>query len=462
MNDILNKKSTLGVKTVDQKPRNTTILRIVSGDTDLPLKKAGDFVVEKSAGDMVVTFFAGEKLNADSYRAIGGRIAGWLKTAAPETAWLELADVAEDAEKASLIEGLLLGSFEFDRYKKDAPEKKESVLYLDQAYHLLLEERRIVCDAVNMARDWAHEPASVINPETLAERSQLLAHEYGLKCTVLDEQALAEMGAGSIVAVGQGSQTPSRMILLEYPGTKKAKPVVLVGKAITFDSGGYSIKPADSMVGMKYDKCGAMAVLGTLRAAAALKYETPIIGVICAAENMLSAQSYRPDDILRSLSGLTIEVISTDAEGRLVLADGLTYAQQHYEPAALIDLATLTGGCVVAYGHVRAGVLSNDSDLFNALFASGEKTWERIWRLPHDDDYAELIKSTDADIKNSGGRWGSPVTGGIFLKQFVKEDVPWAHFDIAGVADSEKASAYAVPGATGFGVRLLLDWMKGL
>ena len=277
---------------------------------------------------------------------------------------------------------------------------------------------------------------------------------------MIDDVALSAMGAGAIVAVGQGSKTPSKMIVIEYGGDGSENPVVLVGKAITFDSGGYSIKPSDSMVGMKYDKCGAMAVLGTLRAAAELKLSTPLVGIICAAENMLSRNSYRPDDILISLSGKSIEVISTDAEGRLVLADGLTYAQREYKPKAIVDLATLTGGCVVAYGNVRAGVVSNNDDLFNALYDSGERTWERIWRLPHDDDYAKLIKGKDGDIKNSGGRKASPVTGGMFLKEFVADEMPWAHLDIAGVAEIEDGTDYAIPGATGFGVRLLINWLE--
>jgi leucyl aminopeptidase len=357
------------------------------------------------------------------------------------------------------LEGLLLGSFSFDKYKKKE-DPVDSVIYLDPSEEILLQTCKTVCDAVNMAREWAHEPAAIINPQTLSERAQKFAKQFGLNCKILDDKQLTEMGAGAIVAVGQGSKTPSRMIILEYKGTEKEKPVVLVGKALTFDSGGYSIKPGDSMVGMKYDKCGAMAVLGVLRAASQLKIATPIIGIICAAENMLSQNSYRPDDILISLSGKSIEVISTDAEGRLVLADGLTYAQQNFSPQAIIDLATLTGGCAVAYGHVRAGVLTNNQSLYRELFESGERTWERIWQLPNDEDYAKLIKGKDADIKNSGGRLASPVTGGMFLKEFVSDEVPWAHLDIAGVADLDEGTDYSVPGATGFGVRLLIDWLS--
>jgi len=462
MNELLDVKPKFDVKTIEKKPAGAILMQVVTGEPAALLKKAGDFVVKQLENETIISFYTGEKLNADSLRSLGGKIAAWLKINTPETAFLEFDKVPASGDRADLIEGLLLGAFEFDKYKKEGKESKIYTLYLDISLSDILAERKIICDAVNMARDWAHEPASLINPQTLSERVEILAKAYGLKCTILDDKDLTKMGAGAIVAVGQGSKTPSRMIILEYPGRKKMKPVVLVGKAITFDSGGYSIKPGDSMVTMKYDKCGAMAVLGVMRAAAALKYEKPIVGIICAAENMLSQNSYRPDDILRSLSGLTIEVISTDAEGRLVLADGLTYAQQKFEPRAMIDIATLTGGCVVAYGHVRAGILSNDTALYDELFASGERTWERVWRLPNDDDYAELIKSPDADIKNSGGRWGSPVTGGIFLKQFVKDEIPWAHIDIAGVADLEKGTAYSVPGATGFGIRLLLDWLKQL
>lgn len=460
MEPILNEKMKFEVKIVEKKPAEAVILRIKTGSKDLFYKKSGDSVVSQGDDGIVVTFYSGETVNADTFRSLGGKIADWMKEYTPPCAYYDYDPKLPAEELSNLIEGFLLGAFEFDQYKKTDPVSVDSTLFLNAALSDILAQRKIVCDAVNMARHWAHEPACLINPQTLSERIEILAKAYGLKCTILDDQQLSEMGAGAITAVGQGSKTPSRMIIVEYEGTKKEKPVVLVGKAITFDSGGYSIKPSDSMVTMKYDKCGAMAVLGVLRAAAELQFEKPIVGIICAAENMLSQNSYRPDDILRSLSGLTIEVISTDAEGRLVLCDGLTYAQKKYDPQVIIDLATLTGGCVVAYGHVRAGVLCNQTALFDQLYASGEKTWERVWRLPHDEDYAELLKSTDADLKNTGGRWGSPVTGGMFLKQFVSDNIPWAHIDIAGVADLEKGTAYSVPGATGFGIRLLLDWLQ--
>jgi leucyl aminopeptidase len=255
------------------------------------------------------------------------------------------------------------------------------------------------------------------------------------------------------------------MIIVKYAGEGAApetKPVVLVGKAITFDTGGYSLKQVDSIKGMKYDKMGGLTVLATMAAASQLKLKTPLVGIICAAENMVSAESYRPDDILTSLSGKTIEIVTTDAEGRLVLADGLTYAQRNFQPRAIIDLATLTGGVIMALGKLRAGLMSNNDALAQALFKAGEETFERLWQMPLDDEYLEATKGDDADLKNSGGREAHVIMGGIFLKQFIENDTPWAHLDIAGTADTAKDLPYTPKGATGFGVRLLLNYLRTL
>jgi leucyl aminopeptidase len=238
--------------------------------------------------------------------------------------------------------------------------------------------------------------------------------------------------------------------------------VVLVGKAITFDTGGYSIKNTEGIVGMKYDKCGGVDVLATLQAVAALQLDIPVVGIISAAENMISGDAYRPDDIITTLSGKTVEIISTDAEGRLVLADALTYAQRTYQPQAIIDLATLTGGVVTALGRVRAGLMSNNDDLASDLFSAGEQTGERLWRLPLDEEYSKAMKGEDADLKNSGGREGHAILGGAFLKAFVADDVPWAHLDIAGVAETNKELPYSPKGATGFGIRLLLQFLENI
>ncbi len=234
-----------------------------------------------------------------------------------------------------------------------------------------------------------------------------------------------------------------------------------MGKALTFDTGGYSLKERSAMLGMKYDKCGGAAVLGIMHAITLLQPDSPVVGVIAAAENMISEAAYRPDDVIRSLSGKMIEITSTDAEGRLVLADALTYAIHRYQPRLLIDLATLTYGVVTALGNLRAGLMSNDDALAEELLDCGERTGERLWRLPLDDEYLEYLHSDNADLKNySGTKDASPVTGGVFLKQFVPDDLPWAHLDILGTATTEKDLADCPRGATGFGVRLIVEFIS--
>ena len=434
-------------------------------------KDVGEIRFNPAEQKATVSLGAKDKINLETFRRAGGAIAKWttknkVTSAGIETASFSDFALAPEQIAFALAEGLLLGSFRFDRLKskKDEPTPA-TISFLNESFASTLAQATIICDAANLTRAWAHEPANVINPVTLAERVQELAKEVGLKCTVLDDKQLTDMGAGAIVAVGQGSQTPSRLIVLEYqpPAGKDAQPVALVGKAITFDTGGYSIKTTMGMVGMKYDKCGAMAVIGTMVAAAKLKLGTPIVGVLAASENMISNISYRPNDILTTLSGKTVEIISTDAEGRLVLCDALAYAQQTFKPRVMIDLATLTGGVVTALGSTRAGLFSNRDEVANALFKAGEQTHERLWRLPLDDEYFEIIKSTDADMKNSAGvAKASPIVGATFLKQFVNDETPWAHLDIAGVSDWDSEMPYCPAGASGFGVRLLVEYLRGL
>ncbi len=423
---------------------------------------------------MLVSLGRAEKIVANTFRRAGCEAAKWLlrhhvRRAAVDVRQLAAFGIPQALQAFS--EGLALGSYRFFRYKKAEVQYKgiEVTLRGEQAdldrLTSLAERVNVIIQAVNLTRDWANEPANVINPVTLAERAVQLAERYGLKCTVLDDRQLAEMGAGAITSVGKGSNTPARMIILEYSGggeTANQKPVVLVGKAITFDTGGYSLKSVEAIRTMKYDKSGGIVVLGVLKAAAELKLKTPLVGIVCAAENMISGGAYRPDDIITSLSGKTIEIISTDAEGRLVLADGLTYAQRHYQPRALIDIATLTGGIVTALGKFRAGLFSNDDALAEQLTAAGDASHERLWRMPLDDDYLVNMKGVYADIKNSGGRDGAPIYGGLFLKQFIEEGTSWAHLDIAGVADNRIEEYYIPIGATGFGVRLLLQYLENL
>jgi len=440
-----------------------------------PGKSAGDVLFNGAAGTLLVSLGEAPKMITDTFRVAGGSVGRWLVQNAAPSAEISVNNVngfGIPNALAAFCEGLLLGVFKFERHKKASNSIEPFTVSVRAQNGLdgvetVVRRATILARAVNLARDWGHEPANVINPVTLAERAVALSERYGLKCTILDEKKLEEIGAGAILSVGKGShQTPPRIIVLEYAGKNAAadaQPVVLVGKGLTFDSGGYSMKDTANMQGMKYDKCGAMAVLAAIAAAAELGVSTPIVAIIGAAENMVSSYAYRPDDLITSLAGKTIEIISTDAEGRLVLADCLTYAQRKYSARAVIDLATLTGGVVVALGRLRAGILSNNTALSEQLAAAGERTHERLWPLPLDEEYFQLLKSDDGDMKNSATvREAHPIVGGIFLRQFVEDTVPWAHLDIAGLADTPKDSAYCPRGATGFGVRLLIDYLESL
>jgi leucyl aminopeptidase len=456
---------------------NGLLVRPVLAPETVTLETAG-----KDAGDIrlldgkaLLSLGAQNKLSAEMIRRAGGSLAKWLSKNTVSVAGVELNTLVGTGMPpytalTAFVEGLLLGAFNFDQYKSKRENTATSLSLLieagsgmdDAGLQDCLQKATITAEAVNLSREWAHEPPNVINPVSLVERVQKIAAEVGLKCTVLDDQQLTELGAGAIVAVGKGSRTPSRLIILEHAGKTGGKPVALVGKALTMDTGGYSLKTTEGIVGMKYDKSGGMTVIATLVAAARLGISVPVVGVIAAAENMISSGSYRPDDILKALNGKTIEIISTDAEGRLVLADALTYTERTFEPRAMIDIATLTGAVVVALGTVRAGLLSSHDELADALFKSGEKTFERVWRLPLDEDYFEQIKGTDSDIKNSGGRKAGSTIGGIFLQQFVTDATPWAHLDIAGMMEAEKDMPYCPKGGMGFGVRLFLDYLNSL
>jgi leucyl aminopeptidase len=377
----------------------------------------------------------------------------------------------------ALATGLMLSSFSWDEYRGSATKKKDKPDRIDFALVFessdLSEARSAVkravtiCQGQNFARTIASRPGNEINPPALAEVAKQLAKEVGLKIRVLDEKEMKRLGMGGILAVGAGSnRTPPRMIVLEHSpaGAKKATQasrLLVVGKAITFDTGGISIKPADKMGRMVFDKCGAMAVLGLMYAAAKLKLPIPIVGILASAENHISETAYRPGDLLRMYNGVTVEVTNTDAEGRLVLGDALSWGIEKYKPAAVVDLATLTGGCVVALGHIWAGLMSNSDDLAAEISRSAESAGEKVWRLPIGEEVRELLKSDFADIVNSAGRYASPLTGGAFLSYFIPEDrkTPWVHLDIAGVAETEKEMHYYAKGATGWGVRTLVDWV---
>lgn len=436
-------------------------------------KETGD--IRMLGSRVVLSLGSQHKLSAEMIRRAGGTLAKWLATNEVSTVGVELetllgTGMPPSTSITAFAEGLLLGAFSFNHYKSEKKNQSTSLSLLidpkagvdDAGLKEYIHKATIIAEAVNLARDWAHEPPNVINPVTLVERVQKIAAEVGLNCTVLDDKQLSEMGAGAIVAVGKGSNTPSRLIILEHAGKSGGKPVALVGKALTMDTGGYSLKSPDNIITMKYDKSGGMAVIATLVAAARLGLSTPVVGVIAAAENMISSYAYRPDDILTALNGKTIEIISTDAEGRLVLADALTYTERTYQPRAMIDIATLTGAVLIALGTNRAGMLSTNDELAENLFKSGEKTFERLWRLPMDEEYFEQIRGSDSDLKNSGGRKAGTIIGGVFLKQFVSDETPWAHLDVAGMMNAENDMPYCPKGGMGFGVRLFIDYISSL
>jgi leucyl aminopeptidase len=299
-------------------------------------------------------------------------------------------------------------------------------------------------------------PPNICTPAFLGDRASELARQHGFSVSVLDRAAIEKEGMGALLAVGQGSAQEPRFIALEYKGAEGA-PVVLVGKGVTFDTGGISIKPAQSMEDMKYDMSGAAAVLGTFEMLGRLKPKLHVVGLVPSAENMPSSRSYRPGDVVRTLSGKTIEVVNTDAEGRLLLCDALTWARR-YSPACVLDIATLTGAIVIALGHTAIGVMGTDESLVSAVVAAGERAGERAWPLPLWDDYKDLIKSDIADVKNSGGRPAGSITAGWFLREFV-DGFPWAHLDIAGTAYTERDAPDMPRGPTAAGVRLFSEFL---
>jgi leucyl aminopeptidase len=387
---------------------------------------------------------------------------------APETVGIE-------AGVEAVITGMLLTAFDYREYKgtagkKDADDAKAfspqiTIVAEPGKVRAAVERARIIADGQNFARTIASRPGNDINPPSLAKIAQSFAREVGLGVRVLDEKQMAKLGMGGILGVGAGSiATPPRMIVLEHLPKKASRraPLLVVGKAITFDTGGISIKPAEKMGKMIYDKCGGMTVLGLMYAIAKLKLPVPVVGILSSAENHISSQAYRPGDILRMYNGVTVEVTNTDAEGRLVLGDALAWGIETYKPRAVIDLATLTGGVIVALGKTMAGVMSNSDTLVDEITRSATAAGEKLWRLPLGDEQRDQIKSEHADIVNSAGREGHPLQGGAFLSHFIPSDgsIPWAHLDIAGVADTEKDLPYYGKGATGWGVRTLLEWVE--
>jgi leucyl aminopeptidase len=376
---------------------------------------------------------------------------------------------AELAE--SFVTGLLLGVYQFNEFKTLEREKiKEigEVILLGEKDKEIksigdgLKTGRTISEAVCLARDLVNGPSNKVTPTLLAEKAKQIAKDHEMEIQVLEVSQAEAMGMGAFVAVAKGSQEPGKFIVLEYNRGKGLDTIALIGKGITFDSGGISIKPSENMERMKDDMSGAAAVLATMQAASKLQLPFHLVGIMPATENLPSGKAYKPGDILKTLSGQTVEVISTDAEGRLILSDALTYSLR-YQPKAIIDLATLTGACVIALGDHVIGIFGNDDVLLRRIEEASSKTGEKAWRLPLWDEYFEYLKSDAADFRNVGTRAAGAIIGGIFLSKFV-EKIPWVHLDIAGPASIEKERPYIPRGGTGVGVRLLIqllrDWKK--
>lgn len=366
----------------------------------------------------------------------------------------------------AFAEGAFLSLYRFDKYiskKKNEENGIEKIVICTDDPKVAVKgataiaQAQIICEATYLARNLANAPGNEIYPETLAKAAKESGERSGYKVTVYDEHDIAELGMGGVMGVSQGSSRPPRFLVLEY-GRPSKNTVVLVGKGVTFDTGGISIKPSSGMSEMKMDMAGAAAVIGTFEAIARLKLPVHLVGLIPAVENMPSGSSIRPGDILRHYNGKTSEVDNTDAEGRLILADALGYAEK-YKPAAVIDLATLTGACVVALGHHATAMMGNDEPLMKKLSAAGKNTYERVWPLPLFDEYEKQIKSDVADVKNVGGKWAGAITAGWFLKKFIG-NYKWAHLDIAGTAMLEENGDYTQKGGSGVGVRLLTEFLK--
>jgi leucyl aminopeptidase len=437
-----------------------------------------DIAVEGLRADQVVMVGLGEaaELSAEIMREAVGRAVRSVADRKKQSAAIVAATssrLAGEALGQAVAEGAILSAYRFDKYKTLQPPSPppERLLLLGAESGELAALREgvrqgtAIAESATLARDLANEPGGFMTPARLAERARQVAREVGLRARIFTPADLAKHQMGGILAVGRGSANPPRMIVLEHGarpkrGERRRRPTIaLVGKGITFDTGGISIKPAQNMHEMKGDMSGGAAVIGALRAAALLELPLRLIGIVCAAENKPDGDAYMPGDIVRTSAGITLEILNTDAEGRVVLSDGLHYASTQYEPDAIVDLATLTGAKITALGSICCAVMGNDEGLIERVRAAGDRAHERAWPLPLWDEYKELIRGDVGDLKNTGGRDAGSITAAALLSHFVGK-TPWAHLDIAGNEQTTRDLPYCPRGATGFGVRLLIELLR--
>lgn len=392
-------------------------------------------------------------------KAKDGKLSG-ISIELPE----EILDVPVDRQVEALTSGAVLSTYRFEKYRRQEDKnhtiRRTTIVCtkrIAERVRKSVQRASAVAEAVNLARDIANDSGEQATPKKIGILAQRISKKYGFKCQVLDEKAIKRLKMGGLLNVGKGSENPPRFVVMEY-GHSRHPTVAIIGKGITFDTGGISLKPSKDMHQMKYDKSGAATTIAAVQGAAQLKLPVHLIGIIPLAENVPSGKSYKPGDVIHTMSGKTVEVLNTDAEGRLIMSDALTYAQR-YKPRYVIDIATLTGACVVALGSYVAGLMGNDKVLIRNLKKAGDSVGERLWELPLFDEYAEQMKSEIADLKNVGGRDGGAITAAAFLSKFA-EGSRWAHIDIAGTAWSNDNKGYLKKGATGFGVRLFLEFLS--
>ncbi len=443
--------------------------------------KKGDILVILAPQNMqasrVILFGLGEpeELKAADFENLGGKLLGKLNAAGAKEVTIVLdgianSNIGEGEAAARVAFGAKLASYRFDKYKTDQDEDSKPSLQdvtvscaSANDASSLFPELDAIANGVFMTRDLVSEPANTLYPESFAERCKELT-DLGVEVEILDEAKMQELGMGALLGVGQGSIRESRLVIMHWKGApekKDEKPIAFVGKGVCFDTGGISLKPGPGMEEMKWDMGGAGTVTGLMKALAGRKAKVNAIGVIGLVENMPDGNAQRPGDIVTSMSGQTIEILNTDAEGRLVLADALWYTQDRFDPELIIDLATLTGAIIISLGHENAGLFSNNDDLADQIFASGKNVGEGVWRLPLQPEYEKQIKSPIADMQNigTGGRGAGSIVAAEFLQKYVNGK-PWAHLDIAGMAWSKKDSPTVPRGGTGYGVRLLDDFVR--
>ncbi len=403
----------------------------------------------------------------DAAEKLGGTAVARLLTSGETKVVIEVSGLGFDADAAARV-GLAaaLRSWRYDRYRTKLKDKQKPTLDEvvivgggDGAAQRYADRWEPVYEGVSLTRELVTEPANIIYPELFVERVRASLEGTGVEIEVLDRAAMEKLGMGALLGVAQGSIREGRLLILKWNGRGEGQPLALVGKGVTFDTGGISIKPAAGMEAMKWDMGGAGAVAGAMKALARRKAKANVVGICGLVENMPSGSAQRPGDVVTTMSGQTVEVINTDAEGRLVLADALTYVQRNYKPETIVDLATLTGAILISLGHEYAGLFSNNDDLAAQLQHVGEESGDRLWRMPLGESFDRLIDSPIADIKNVGPREGGSITAAQFLQRFVENGVRWAHIDMAGKAWSDKPGNTYDKGATGFGVRLLDEYV---